>query len=152
MALNKVGELHHMRGDLAAAAEHYSQALQLRRALLTATQQQWHPQVEQQGAASRSGDDSEPATVRSTSSTAAAAAMAAAAAAAAAAEGNEACCSAALDLAASCLKLSGARRGLGDVQEAQVRGRTGWPLWQAWGHAAVAGRGPAQWRGWRKCC
>ena len=92
MALNKVGELQHMQGDVAAAAGLYEQALRLRRALLAATRQQWQ-------AHAAPGEQ--------------AAAPAAAAASAPGAEGGEACCSAALDLAASYIKLAGARRELG---------------------------------------
>ena len=96
VALNKLGELHHLQGNLAAAAQLYDQALQLRRQLLAATQQQWRQaSAEPASAAAAAGGEGE-------------------------AEGQEACCSAALDLAASCLKLAGARRGLGADAEAEV--------------------------------
>lgn len=103
VALNKVGELKHLTGDLAAAAEQYAAALALRRALLAATRRQW-PQPQERGAAG-GGSGGEPAAQPG--------------------EGEEACCSAALDLAASCLKLAGARQGLGAAEEAEVR-RGGW--------------------------
>lgn len=109
MALNKLGELHHLQGDLAAAAELYDQALQLRRQLLAATRRQWqHAGVEAPAAAAQGGGElsagSEPA-----------------AGGQGLREGEDACCSAALDVAASCLKLAGARRGLGADAEAEVR-------------------------------
>ena len=102
VALNKVGELRHLQGDLAAAAEQYAAALRLRRALLAARQRQW--------AGEGSGEPREGGS-----------GAAAAAAGEEAGAGSEACCSAALDLAASCLKLSGARAGLGESGEAEVR-------------------------------
>lgn len=101
VALNKLGELHHLQGDLPAAAKLYARALALRRALLAATRRQWGSGGDgggQEGAARegrRAAEELE-------------------------GEGQEACCSAALDLAASCLKLSGARRALGDEAEAEV--------------------------------
>lgn len=107
VALNKLGELHHLQSDLAAAAELYDQALQLRRQLLEATRQQWQQAGEEAPAAAAQGGGqlsagSEPA-------------------AGGQREGEDACCSAALDVAASCLKLAGARRGLGADAEAEVR-------------------------------
>ncbi|PSC70221.1 zinc ion-binding [Micractinium conductrix] len=101
VALNKVGELRHLQGDLAAAAEQYAAALRLRRALLAARQRQW--------AGEGSGEPREGGS-----------GAAAAAAGEEAGAGSEACCSAALDLAASCLKLSGARAGLGESGEAEA--------------------------------
>lgn len=98
MALSKVGELHHLRGDLAAAAGLYARALELRRSLLAATRAQWH----------REGGDKEVQQQQQQETEAGS-------------EGAEARCSAALDLAASCLKLSGARRGLGSEGDADVR-------------------------------
>lgn len=118
MALNKVGELHHLQGDLGAAAEQYAQALQLRRGLLAATRRQWAGSAPlAQAEDSRGGGGSGQA-----GSGAGFAAAAAGGTAAAAEEGDEACCSAALDLAASCLKLAGARRGLGQAEEAEASG------------------------------
>ncbi|KAL4450240.1 hypothetical protein ABPG77_010909 [Micractinium sp. CCAP 211/92] len=117
VALNKVGELHHLQGDLGAAAEQYAQALQLRRSLLAATQRQWAQAAAQaQTAAASIGAGSQPAGGKAKP----AKAVVGDAAAMAAAEGDEACCSAALDLAASCLKLAGARRGLGQASEAEA--------------------------------
>lgn len=116
VALNKVGELHHLQGDLGAAAEQYAQALQLRRGLLAATRRQWAGSAPlAQAEDSRGGGGSGQA-----GSGAGFAAAAAGGTAAAAEEGDEACCSAALDLAASCLKLAGARRGLGQAEEAEA--------------------------------
>jgi hypothetical protein len=91
VALNKLGELHHLQGDLPAAGGLYAQALQLRRSLLAATQAQWPPGGQQQQSAA--GPPAEHAELE-------------------AGEAGEACCSAALDLAASCIKLAGARREL----------------------------------------
>ncbi len=104
VALNKLGELHHLQGDLAAAAELYQQALDLRRQLLDATRQQWQQAEPAAGSASSSigGGSAEPASGGE-------------------GESQEACCAAALDLAASCLKVAGARRGSGADDEAQVR-------------------------------
>lgn len=117
VALNKVGELHHLQGDLGAAAEQYAQALQLRRSLLAATQRQWAQAAAQaQTATGSSGAGSQPAGGTADPTTA----VGGDAAGPAAAEGDEACCSAALDLAASCLKLAGARRGLGQASEAEA--------------------------------
>ena len=98
VALNKVGELHHLQGDLPAAAGLYAQALQLRRSLLAATQAQWpHAgQQHQQQQQSAAGPAAERTDLE----------------AGGGGEAGEACCSAALDLAASCIKLAGARREL----------------------------------------
>ncbi|KAL4854859.1 hypothetical protein ACK3TF_004544 [Chlorella vulgaris] len=88
VALNKVGELRHMQGQLPAAAALYEQALQLRRGLLAATQE------EEQAQAGAAADTADVAS-------------------------GEATCSATLDLAASCIKLAGARRELAANAEAQ---------------------------------
>ncbi|KAL4421602.1 hypothetical protein ABPG75_010893 [Micractinium tetrahymenae] len=120
VALNKVGELHHMQGDLEAAAEQYAQALQLRRGLLAATQRQWAHGVSAPHAAGSSSGGGGGGRQGDSSAAVAGSAAAAAAAAAKEAAGDEACCSAALDLAASCLKLAGAKRDLGDATEAEA--------------------------------
>ncbi|KAI3430218.1 hypothetical protein D9Q98_004816 [Chlorella vulgaris] len=88
VALNKVGELRHMQGQLPEAAALYEQALQLRRGLLAATQEE---QQAQAGSAAATVDVAS----------------------------GEATCSATLDLAASCIKLAGARRELAANAEAQ---------------------------------
>lgn len=93
MALNKRGELLHLQGDLGGAADQYAAALALRRTLLAATRLE-----AEQTAASGGGSSEEQQQPAA-----------------------EAGCSAGLDLAASCLKLSGARRGLGGDAEAAVR-------------------------------
>lgn len=113
VALNKVGELYHLQGDLGPAAEHYDRALQLRRDLLAATQQQWHTGAEQGGGTGGGGGGGGQQAGE-------AATGAEAMSSAAGAEGQDACCSATLDLAASCLKLSGARLGLGDGAQAEA--------------------------------
>jgi hypothetical protein len=79
-----------MQGQLPAAAALYEQALQLRRGLLAATQEE---QQAQAGSAAATVDVAS----------------------------GEATCSATLDLAASCIKLAGARRELAANAEAQVR-------------------------------
>ena len=87
VAMSKVGELHHLQGDLPLAATMYEEALALRRQLLAAALLQLA-----EGEGGR--------------------------------EGGAAHCSAALDLTASCIKLAGARHGIGGVAaeaEAEVR-------------------------------
>jgi hypothetical protein len=109
VSLNKLGELHHLQGDLPAAAGLYARALQLRRSLLAATQAQWPPRGQQQQQHSAAGPP-----VHADSD------------AGEAGEAGEACCSAALDLAASCIKLAGARRELdADGPEAAVSTQSG---------------------------
>jgi hypothetical protein len=93
VALNKVGELRHVQGELEEAAERYSQALELRRGLLAAAQRQ---------ACSQAGDGGGKGSEGS--------------------EATEGVCAAALDLAASCLKLAAARREGGQAALGQVRG------------------------------
>lgn len=116
VALNKLGELHHLQGDLAAAAQLYDQALQLRRQLLAATQQQWH----QASAEAASGLAAAAPRGGGANAAGPVAPVEPVAGDGGGAEGQEACCSAALDLAASCLKLAGARRGLGADADAEV--------------------------------
>lgn len=121
VALNKVGELHHMQGDLETAAKQYAQALQLRRGLLAATRRQWAEAAPGgQAAGSRKCPGSQQA-----GSGDADAAVDSITEAPAAAEGDEACCSAVMDLAASCLKLAGAKRGLGSGEAAEASDAVG---------------------------
>ena len=87
--MSKVGELHHLQGDLPLAATMYEEALALRRQLLAAALLQL-----------AEGDKGR--------------------------EGVAAHCSAALDLAASCIKLAGARHGIGGMaSEAEAEVRSG---------------------------
>jgi hypothetical protein len=111
VALNKVGELRHMQGDVPAAAGLYRDAMGVRRELLAAAQ----------GQQAQQGQRADAPAAAQQQAAGTAPAEAAGAAGSRLAEG-EAACSAVLDLAASCVKLAGAELELGREQEAQVGG------------------------------